>query len=92
MFFRLGTGEGLQRVFVAAGFRKVAVKRLETRLLYANGDEACEAAFAGGPVGLAYSRFWDTTKAEAHNAYLNSLEQLPRWRRVLRFVVVVGTK
>jgi ubiquinone/menaquinone biosynthesis C-methylase UbiE len=95
MFFRLGTGEGLQRAFAAAGFGEVAVKRLETRLRYATGDAACEAAFAGGPVGLAYSRFSDTAKAEAHNEYLASIEPYRDdggYSVPGEFVVVVGTK
>ena len=54
MFFRLGTGETLQRAFAAAGFSGITSKRLETRL-YADAGEACEAAFVGGPVALAYS-------------------------------------
>jgi len=83
----------LQRAFAAAGFGEVAVKRLETRLRYATGDEACEAAFAGRPVGLAYSRF--TAKAEAHNEYLASIEPYRDgggYSVPGEFVVVVGTK
>jgi len=95
MFFRLGTGESLQRAFAAAGFGKIGVKRLETSLRYTSGDEACVAAFAGGPVGLAYSRFSDTTKAEAHKEYLASLDPYRQGEGYSvpgEFVVVVGTK
>jgi ubiquinone/menaquinone biosynthesis C-methylase UbiE len=95
MFFRLGTGESLQHAFAAAGFQGIVTRRLETRLRYANGDEACEAAFAGGPVGLAYSRFSDATKTEAHKEYLASLEPYRRGEGYSvpgEFVVVLGTK
>jgi ubiquinone/menaquinone biosynthesis C-methylase UbiE len=95
MFFRLGTGESLYHAFSAAGFREIAARRVETRLLYATPAEACEAAFAGGPVGLAYSRFSNDTKIEAHKEYLASLEPY-RHREGYsvpgEFAVVVGTK
>ena len=95
MFFRLGTGESLRHAFAAAGFQGIVTRRLETRLRYANGDEACEAAFAGGPVGLAYSRFSDATKLEAHKEYLASLEPYRQGEGYSvpgEFVVVLGTK
>jgi ubiquinone/menaquinone biosynthesis C-methylase UbiE len=95
MFFRLGTGDALQHAFAAAGFGEIAVKRLETRLRYATGDEACEAAFAGGPAGLAYSRFSETAKLEAHSAYLASIEAYREgggYSVPGEFVVAVGTK
>jgi ubiquinone/menaquinone biosynthesis C-methylase UbiE len=95
MFFRLGTGEALLRAFQSAGFGAITCRRLETRLDYATPTEACEAAFAGGPVALAYSRFSDATKAEAQEEYLASLEayrvgngyEVPG-----EFVVLAGTK
>jgi SAM-dependent methyltransferase len=95
MFFRLGAGDALRQAFLAAGFVDVAERRLQSRLLYATADEACEAAFAGGPVGLAYGRFTDSMKAEAHEEYLASLEPY-RVREGYsvpgEFVVVGGTK
>ena len=95
MFFRLGTGEGLRRAFAAAGFEDLVSRRLETRLQYACAEDACLAAFAGGPVGLAYSRFSEEVKAEAHKEYLKSLEPFRHGERYSipgEFVVVVGTK
>jgi ubiquinone/menaquinone biosynthesis C-methylase UbiE len=95
MFFRLGTGESLHHAFAAAGFRDIATRRLETRLVYATPDEACEAAFAGGPVGLAYSRFSNDAKTEAHEEYLASLEPYRHGEGYSvpgEFVVVVGTR
>jgi hypothetical protein len=95
MFFRLGTGDGLQRAFGAAGFKDIATKRMDTRMRYASADEACLAAFAGGPVGLAYSRFSDELKEQAHNEYLASLERYRQGQEYLvpaEFVFVAGSK
>lgn len=95
MFFRLGTGEVLHQAFLAAGFADVIGRRLQTRLFFATADEACEAAFAGGPAGLAYGRFSDSTKAEAHGEYLASLEPYRLgfgYSVPGEFVVIAGTK
>jgi ubiquinone/menaquinone biosynthesis C-methylase UbiE len=95
MFFRLGTGDGLQRAFAAAGFKDLATKRMDTRMRYASADEACLAAFAGGPVGLAYSRFSDELKEQAHKEYLASLERYRQGQEYLvpaEFVFVAGSK
>ena len=47
--------------------------RLSTRLTYTSPDEACGAAFAGGPVALAYSRFDARTRQAAHAEYLAAI-------------------
>jgi ubiquinone/menaquinone biosynthesis C-methylase UbiE len=73
MFFQLGTGDQLQKTMEAAGFREVTAVRVATVLQYASPEEACGAAFAGGPVALAYSRFSDRTREEAHADYLASI-------------------
>lgn len=73
MFFHLGTGETLARTFTAAGFEEVESVRISTRLEYATGEDAVGAAFAGGPVAMAYSRFDETTRDEAHDAYLETI-------------------
>lgn len=74
MFFRLGTGNTLQREFEEAGFAQVTSERLETRLVYSSPEKACGAAFDGGPVALAYSRFEDSVTAQVRNEYLASIE------------------
>ena len=73
LFFQLGTGDTLAHVFRAAGLEAVTTERISTRLLYETEDEALAAAFAGGPVAMAYSRFDDRTRAEAHAAYLETI-------------------
>jgi SAM-dependent methyltransferase len=38
-------------------FRMSGQRRITTTLTFANANEACDAAFVGGPVALAWSRF-----------------------------------
>jgi len=95
MFFRLGTAQNLRRAFSSAGFRGIAERRLETCLEYASADEACDAAFVGGPVALAYSHFSSNTKSNARKEYLESLEAYrigDRYSIPGEFVIVAGTK
>jgi len=73
LFFQLGTGDALRLTFDAAGLEDVLVERLPTTLYYARGDDACGAAFDGGPVALAYAHFDAATRAEAHAEYLASI-------------------
>jgi ubiquinone/menaquinone biosynthesis C-methylase UbiE len=73
LFFQLGTGDRLAQTFQAAGFTNVTCERLSTSLLYASAEEACGAAFAGGPVALAYSRFDARTREAAHAEYLSAI-------------------
>ena len=73
MFFALGTGDCLAAVFERAGFTDVAQTRLSVDLVYADEAAALGAAFLGGPVALAYSRFDEDTKASAHDDYLASI-------------------
>jgi ubiquinone/menaquinone biosynthesis C-methylase UbiE len=74
LFFQLGTGEALQYSFENAGFTDIVTDRISTTLPYESGDDAIGAAFAGGPVALAYSRFDDQTRTDAHAEYLASIE------------------
>jgi len=73
MFFQLGTQDMLARTFEAAGFSDIRSERLVTTLRYASPDDALGAAFRGGPVALAYSRFDDATKRAVHAEYLDSI-------------------
>lgn len=74
MFFQLGTGARLEWTMTEAGFADVQIDRLATVLRYDSPEDACGAAFAGGPVALAYSRFDDRVRDEAHREYLASIE------------------
>jgi hypothetical protein len=73
MFFALGTGDRLRDAFIEAGFAEVAGHRLSSILHYDSAEEACGAAFAGGPVALAYSHFDAGTREGAHAEYLDSI-------------------
>jgi ubiquinone/menaquinone biosynthesis C-methylase UbiE len=57
LFFRLGTVDALAR----------ELESVET------DEEACGAAFAGGPVAMAYSRFTDEIREQVHAEYLASI-------------------
>jgi len=73
MFFQLGTGDMLRLVFAAAGLSDVRLDRIASVLHYDSPEQACSAAFLGGPVALAYSRFDDAVREEVHAEYLASL-------------------
>jgi ubiquinone/menaquinone biosynthesis C-methylase UbiE len=73
MFFQQGTGDNLARGMAAAGFSAIHVDRLSTVLHYDSADAALGAAFIGGPVAMAYSRFGPQTRTEAHAEYLESI-------------------
>ena len=74
MFFNLGESEVLKYPFANAGFKNITLSKIETKLLYALDEEACAAAFIGGPVAMAYSRFDESTKEKAQMEYLKSIE------------------
>lgn len=84
LFFRLGQGDTLARLAADAGFGAIHLQRIVTTMDYADGDAACRAAFAGGPVALAWSRFDADTRARVNARYLKSLEP---WRRSGRYRV-----
>jgi ubiquinone/menaquinone biosynthesis C-methylase UbiE len=93
LFFALGTGEALRALFEDAGFTDLVSERIDAPLLYDSADDACDAAFVGGPVALAYSRFDDTVKREVHAEYLASIEPYRHgqgYRVPGEFVVVAG--
>jgi SAM-dependent methyltransferase len=77
LFFRLGQQDTLARLCSAAEFEAVEYRRISTTLAYADANEACDAAFVGGPVALAWSRFSDEARARARAGYVNSIEE---WR------------
>lgn len=95
LFFALGTADRLGAVFQEVGLSAVETTRIETRLEWASADEACGAAFVGGPVALAYSRFDEPTRLAVHAAYLASIAP---WRQgdgyavPGEFAIVIGRK
>jgi ubiquinone/menaquinone biosynthesis C-methylase UbiE len=73
MFFALGAPDCLTGLLERAGFEDVSQIRLSVDLVYADESAALGAAFLGGPVALAYSRFDAATRESAHADYLASI-------------------
>lgn len=73
MFFGLGAEGALEHLFHEAGFAETQETRISTVLRYESKDDACGAAFVGGPVAMAYSRFDEQTRLEAYEEYLESI-------------------
>lgn len=94
LFFRLGENDTLAQLCADASFELVLQRRIATTLDYADADEACRAAFVGGPVALAWSRFDDDVRARVRRCYVEALEP---WRHGLgyrvpgEFVIVEAT-
>ena len=95
LFFQLGTGDALAQIFLAAGFQEISQERISTILHYAAPEEACGAAFIGGPVALAHARF---DERERQGAYADYLQAIARYRNGRgygipgEFVIVSGRK
>jgi ubiquinone/menaquinone biosynthesis C-methylase UbiE len=77
LFFHLGGQDTLARVCVDAKLEGIEQRRVATTLIYADADEACNAAFVGGPVALAWSRFDDEVRARVRARYVQAIEP---WR------------
>ncbi|NIR46282.1 MAG: methyltransferase domain-containing protein [Gemmatimonadetes bacterium] len=93
LFFQLGTGDALEYAFEAAGFDRITSRRISSSLHYEDEEEALGAAFVGGPVAMAYARFDDATREEAHAEYLESIEPYRNgsgYRIPGEFVVTLG--
>lgn len=95
LFFQQGTGNTLEHSFREAGFRNIDVERFSVTLHYSSADVAVMAAFAGGPVALAYRKFDDDTREEAHKEYLDSIaiyRNRTGYEIPGEFVIAKGTK
>ena len=95
MFFNLGNEGTLQKYMSAGGFKNISVERINSALNYSSGEEACGAAFLGGPVALAYSKFSDDVKKEVYIEYLASIKSFKGsdgYQVPGEFVVAIGYK
>jgi ubiquinone/menaquinone biosynthesis C-methylase UbiE len=95
LFFQLGTKDALARCFEQSGFTDVRIERVEVELAYASAEAALHAAFRGGPVALAYSRFDASTRLAVHTEYLDSIERYRDGAAYTipgEFVCAVGSK
>jgi ubiquinone/menaquinone biosynthesis C-methylase UbiE len=84
LFFRLGAHEALAGLCEETGFGAIAQRRIPTTLHYADADQACDAAFVGGPVALAWSRFDAQVRARVRARYAAAIEP---WRHGAGFRV-----
>lgn len=93
MFFALGAPGALATLAERTGFADIEERRIETELVYDDSNAAIGAAFLGGPVALAHSRFDDSTRASAYAEYLESIAPFrdgAAYRIPGEFVVVTG--
>jgi SAM-dependent methyltransferase len=77
LFFGLGQGEALARRCARAGLQVTLQRRRSDVLDYADAAQACAAAFEGGPVALAWSRFDASVRERVQSRYLESIAS---WR------------
>jgi len=95
MFFQLGQQDSLARLCAHVQFEVFDQRRIAVPLVYRSAGEACDAAFIGGPVALAWSRFGDEARERVRARYLETIE---RWRSgdgfciPGEFVVVAGSR
>ncbi|HKE94278.1 MAG TPA: methyltransferase domain-containing protein [Povalibacter sp.] len=73
LFFSLGQQDALANLCADAGFRNVRECRVTTTLDYTDAETACNAAFVGGPVAMAWSRFDDRAKARVFARYRDAI-------------------
>ena len=95
LFFGLGCGDALARLCSEVGMPPLAQRRLPALLAYASGDEACRAAFEGGPVALAWSRFNEDSRQRVRARYLDGISawrQDAAYRVPAEFVIVTATR
>jgi ubiquinone/menaquinone biosynthesis C-methylase UbiE len=95
MFFNLGNEGTLQQYMSAGGFTNISVEKINTVLNYSSGEEACGAAFLGGPVALAFSKFSDDVKKEVYKEYIESIKSFKKtdgYHVPGEFVVAIGFK
>lgn len=74
LFFSLGQGDALARLCASVGLQVSLQRRRSDALRYPDADAACAAAFAGGPVALAWSRFDAGTRARVQGRYLDAIK------------------
>lgn len=77
LFFGLGQGDALARRCASAGLQVTHQRRRIDSLDYVDASEACTAAFAGGPVALAWSRFDATVRERVQLRYIDAIAS---WR------------
>lgn len=73
LFFSFGQQDQLATLCAQAGFEVFDRRRLNSTLVYVDANEACNAAFLGGPVALAWSRFNEEARQRVRQRYANAI-------------------
>jgi len=95
LFFQLGHAGMLDDLCTRSGFIDVQEQRVDAVLAYASREEACDAAFVGGPVAMAWSRFDTATRRRVQARYLRAIAPWrvgQGYRMPGEFVVAVARK
>jgi SAM-dependent methyltransferase len=95
LFFGLGQGDALAQACERAGLRVTLQRRRVDTLVYDVADDACAAAFAGGPVALAWSHFSAAVRARVRQRYLQAIapwREGAGYRLPAEFVIVVALR
>ncbi len=95
LFFQLGGQGALAYAFKQAGFTVDHDERVARPLPFPGEREVIGAIFMGGAVALAYSRFSDEMREEAHAEFLSSIEPYRKgggFDVPGEFVFLLGTK
>ena len=72
-FFDVGRIDAMGAACCRAGLEIVSYRRLGATIAWSDADEACEAAFQGTPVAMAWSRFDADARARVRERFLESL-------------------
>lgn len=95
LFFHLGYEGALTQLCREAGFVDMDEQRVKAVLRYASGEQACDAAFVGGPVAMAWSRFDEATRRRVQQRYLDAIADWrdgEGYRMAGEFVVLTARK
>jgi ubiquinone/menaquinone biosynthesis C-methylase UbiE len=87
LFFRLGQGNTLADMCSNAGFDITACSRITATLGYSDENQACDAAFIGGPVALAWSRLGHDARRRSRARYVDAIG---KWRQPDRTYRIPG--
>lgn len=95
LFFGLGQGDALAQRCASAGLTVTHAQRRADAMWHANDSAACDAAFAGGPVALAWSRFDGATRERVRRRYREAIAHWldgTAYRLPAEFVVVAARR
>ena len=74
--FVSGSEDTLARLCADAQFEGTRLRRITATLTFGDAKQACDAAFIGGPVALAWSRFNDEVRDRVRARYLSAIDRV----------------